>query len=123
MFYVLCLIDISLEAQRGADIASSRLLKAATKSANETSLSAQVSKAKLSYKDVYALKTLPGQMTDLQDTIADCHKTLADPDLFQQDPDSYQISVDALQAAQTALAKLEDRWLELEMKREEAGGA
>ncbi len=111
-----------MEAQRGADIASSRLLKAATKSANETSLSAQVSRAKLSYKDVYALETLPGQMTDLQDTIADCHKTLADPDLFQQDPDSYQISVDALQAAETALAKLEDRWLELEMKREEAEG-
>ncbi|MAI10407.1 MAG: elongation factor 3 [Rhodospirillaceae bacterium TMED167] len=112
-----------MEAQRGADITASRSLKAATKSANEISSSAPVEKAKLSYKDVYALETLPGQIADLECTIADCHKTLADPDLFKQDPDRYQKSVDALQAAETALAKLEDRWLELEMKREEIEGA
>ena len=111
-----------MEAQLGADIAASRSLNAAAKLSNETPSSAPVAKAKLSYKDVYALETLADQMTDLKDTIADCHKTLADPDLFQQDLDSYQKSVAALQAAETALAKLEDRWLELEMKREEAEG-
>lgn len=112
-----------MEAQRGADIAASQSLDSTAKPTNELSSTEPVAKPKLSYKDVYALETLPGQIAALEGTIADCHKTLADPELFQQDHYRYQKSVDALQAAETALAELENRWLELEMKREEAEGA
>ena len=112
-----------MEAQRGADLAASQSLDSTAKPTNELSSTEPVAKPKLSYKDVYALETLPGQIAALEGTIADCHKTLADPELFQEDHYRYQKSVDALQAAETALAELENRWLELEMKREDAEGA
>ena len=112
-----------MEAQRGADIAANQSLESTAKPTNELSSTAPVPKPKLSYKEVYALETLPGQIAALEDTIADCQKTLADPELFQEDHYRYQKSVDALQAAETALAELENRWLELEMKREDAEGA
>ena len=111
-----------MEAQRGADITARQSLGATGKKTNETSSSAPSSKLKMSYKDVYALEKLPGQIADLERKIADLHKTLAAPDLFQQNPERYQKSVDALQAAETELTELENRWLELEMKREEADG-
>ena len=44
----------------------------------------------MSYKDVYALEKLPGQIADLERKIADLLKTLAAPDLFQQNPERYQ---------------------------------
>ena len=111
-----------MEAQRGADIAASQSLGTKSNKTNETSSAAPASKLKMSYKDVYALEKLPGQIADLERKIADLHKTLAAPDLFQQNPERYQKSVDALQAAETELTGLENRWLELEMKREEADG-
>ena len=61
-------------------------------------------------------------MTDLENTIKAHQKTLSNSDLFHQDPETYQKSADALQAAESALGQLEERWLELEMKREDAEG-
>ncbi|MCP5080526.1 MAG: ATP-binding cassette domain-containing protein [Alphaproteobacteria bacterium] len=76
-------------------------------------------KRKLTFKDKHALETLPREMERLQSEI-DAHKsTLADAELFTRDHEHFQKTVDALSAAETALAEAEERWLELEMLREE----
>ncbi|GGD05115.1 ATP-binding cassette domain-containing protein [Aquisalinus flavus] len=79
-------------------------------------------KAKLSYKDQYALDTLPTELEKLQQEIAAYEKVLADANLFMKDPDKFKKATAALEAAQASLAEKEERWLELEMMRESLEG-
>jgi ATP-binding cassette subfamily F protein uup len=77
---------------------------------------------KLSYKDKYALETLPGEMVVLEKDIATLQATLADPSLFARDAAAFKKTAEKLESKQTALAAAEERWLELEMLRDEIGG-
>jgi ATP-binding cassette subfamily F protein uup len=77
---------------------------------------------KLSYKDKYALETLPGEMAVLEKDIATLQATLADPSLFARDAAAFKKTAEKLESKQTALAAAEERWLELEMLRDEIGG-
>ncbi|MCW3474023.1 ABC-F family ATP-binding cassette domain-containing protein [Limobrevibacterium gyesilva] len=74
---------------------------------------------KLSFKEKHALDTLPAQIDKLQATIAKLRGALADPDLYARDPKIFQRATDALANAETELAQAEERWLELELLREE----
>ncbi|GAC1342377.1 MAG: ATP-binding cassette domain-containing protein [Acetobacteraceae bacterium] len=74
---------------------------------------------KLSFKDKHALETLPAQMEALQVQIARAQQTLAKPDLYRADPAGFRVANDALARAERDLATAEERWLELEMLREE----
>ncbi len=76
-------------------------------------------KRKLSFNEKHALETLPSEMERLESEIATHNSTLADADLFTRDPELFQKTADALSAAEAALAAAEERWLELEMLREE----
>lgn len=75
--------------------------------------------AKMTFKDKHALETLPGEMEKLEAKIAAHNEALADPELFKKDPAKFQKEADGLAAAETDLAEAEERWLELEMLREE----
>ena len=81
----------------------------------------QKAKPKLSYKDQYALETLPGEIDALHKLITTHQATLADPALFSGDPDTFEATANALKAAEADLAAAEEKWLELEMAREDAG--
>ncbi len=74
---------------------------------------------KLSFKDKHALETLPRDIDRLTAKIAACQARLADPDLYKADPSAFRRSTELLQQAQSDLAAAEERWLELEMLREE----
>ena len=74
---------------------------------------------KLSYKDQYALETLPGEMEKLQAAIDGYQAELAEADLFTRDPIRFQAAADGLVKAGAELSTAEDRWLELEMLRDE----
>ncbi|MEO0618499.1 MAG: ATP-binding cassette domain-containing protein [Pseudomonadota bacterium] len=78
---------------------------------------------KLSYKDKHALETLPGEMAKLEAEAATLRTKLAAPDLFSRDPNAFATAAKALETTEAALASAEERWLELELKREalEAG--
>ncbi len=78
--------------------------------------------SKLSYKDKYALETLPQKIDQLTAAIASHAAALADPDLFTRDPAAFETASQALAAAQADLEAAETHWLELEMKREELEG-
>ncbi|MBT5037698.1 MAG: ATP-binding cassette domain-containing protein [Rhodospirillaceae bacterium] len=73
---------------------------------------------KLSYKDKYALETLPARMEALHGEIVAYKEKLADGELFGRDPAAFEAAVTGLSEAKAALALAEDQWLEAEMARE-----
>ncbi len=89
--------------------------------AKHTGSSSQVRRAKLSYKEKYALEKLPGKIAVLEEEIAACRKILEPAELFRRDPDLFTKTIKKLEHAEVALASAEEEWLELEMKRESLG--
>ncbi|GLK69332.1 ABC-F family ATP-binding cassette domain-containing protein [Hansschlegelia plantiphila] len=88
-------------------------------SAGQTS---PTSRKKLSFKDQHALDSLPQQIKKLDAEIAKLEKRLADPALYARDPAAFASATEALTRAQAQRSDAEDRWLELEMMREELAG-
>ena len=74
---------------------------------------------KLTFTALHELKTLPAQLAVLEKTIAALHAKLSDAALYERDPEAFAAASASLVEAQSALASGEDRWLELEMLREE----
>ncbi len=78
-------------------------------------------KRKLSFQEKHQLETLPGAMEKIRGVIVKLETKLADPQLYSRDPKTFADATALLAKAQTELAGLEDRWLELEILREELG--
>ncbi len=74
---------------------------------------------KLSFRDKHALETLPREIDQLGAKIAAYQARLADLDLYKADPAAFSRTTNLLEQAQLDLAAAEERWLELEMLREE----
>jgi ATP-binding cassette subfamily F protein uup len=83
---------------------------------------AAAAKRKLSFNEQHDLKTLPRRMSEMEAKIGELQEILADPNLYARDPARFERAGAALSALQADLAAAEDRWLELEMLREELGG-
>jgi len=80
--------------------------------------------SKLSYKDQRELDDLPGRIAKLNAQLETLETTIADPALYSKNPAKFAKTTEELETTRLALAEAEERWLELEMKREElAGGA
>ncbi|KXF76279.1 elongation factor 3 [Paramesorhizobium deserti] len=79
-------------------------------------------KRKLSYKQKFALETLPGKIEALAAEIAALEKKLADPELYAKNPDLFAKTAGELEKKREAHAAMEEEWLELEMLREEMEG-
>ena len=79
-------------------------------------------KAKLSYKEQFALEKLPGEIDALHGEIAALKAKLADPLLFARDAALFDKTAKELAAAENKLAEKEEEWLTLEMKRETLAG-
>ncbi|MEO1039139.1 MAG: ATP-binding cassette domain-containing protein [Pseudomonadota bacterium] len=74
---------------------------------------------KMSFKDKHALEALPGEIEALDAEIAASGEALADPQLFTRDPERFNALSQAHAKALEEKAAKEERWLELEMLREE----
>ena len=74
---------------------------------------------KLSYKQKYALETLPRRIEELSGKIALLEEKLADPALYGRDPDAFSRFTKELDEKSAARERLEEEWLELEILREE----
>lgn len=88
------------------------------KSGGKSSASASSSKLKMSYKDKYALETLPDTMATLEREIADLETKMSDPNLFTQDPEAFQVATEMLTDKAIALSHAEEEWLRIEVLRE-----
>ena len=73
---------------------------------------------KLSYKDQFALDNLPAEMAKLEEKAKILRDKLSHPEFYTKDPKGFAKYTAELEKLETDLAHAEERWLELEMKRE-----
>ncbi|WP_374333915.1 ABC-F family ATP-binding cassette domain-containing protein [Aestuariivirga sp.] len=106
-------------AQRGQGV-EARKVKAEVPKASSSAPKPEAPQAqrKLSFKEKHALETLPATMKKLENEIGTLESKLADSSLFARDPKAFDSAASRLTAARDELAKAEEQWLELEMKRE-----
>jgi ABC transport system ATP-binding/permease protein len=112
-------------AQRGADILSRQAERTKAKPEEKTSSLVRAvnpPKKRLGFNEKHALTTLPAHIAELEATITKLHSILHDPNLYVRDRQQFDKATAALTAAQNELAISEERWLELEMLREEIEG-
>ena len=74
---------------------------------------------KLTFRDKHALETLPGVIEGLENELTVLRGQIADPEFYARDPKSFAAVADRLRQAESELSGAEERWLELEMLREE----
>ena len=96
--------------------------KAARASKAKTDKPKTKSSGKLSFKDKHALETLPGEIETIEAKLAQLETELADATLFTKNPERFNAATkEHAQLTEDKTAK-EERWLELEMLREEIEG-
>ncbi|WP_342362844.1 ABC-F family ATP-binding cassette domain-containing protein [Terrarubrum flagellatum] len=109
-------------AQRGGDFALRGVKPAKTEKSAAAAAPprpAKEAKRRLSFHEKHALETLPAEMKKLQTNIASLQIILDDHTLYARDRAMFEKATAALSKAQTDLAAAEERWLELEILREE----
>ena len=108
-------------AQRGADL-KREAAKAVAVEREKLALAGKPSgatKRRLNFNEKHALETLPKTIAKLQAEIAKQQRHLDDPDLYKNDRKKFDQASDTLAKTQKELHAAEDRWLELEVLREE----
>ncbi|WP_419906798.1 ABC-F family ATP-binding cassette domain-containing protein [Hoeflea sp.] len=88
------------------------------KAAGASAAKAAAPKSKLSYKQKFALETLPEKLKEAEAKAEALENRMADADLFARDPDGFNRLASELSALQAGIAAMEEEWLELEMLRE-----
>src|SRR5579862_3499643 len=110
-------------AQRGTDLKREAPKASAEKKEPEKEARAATPSAapkrRLSFNEKHALETLPKTMAKLQAEIEKQRLTLDDPDLYAKDRKKFDQASAAMTRAQEELQAAEDKWLELEVLREE----
>jgi ABC transport system ATP-binding/permease protein len=107
-------------SQRGADLKrEAATAPVAEERAEKIATASAAPKRRLSFNEKHALETLPKTIAKLQADIAKQQRLLDDPDLYQKDRKTFDAASTAIAKAHEELAAAEDRWLELEMLREE----
>jgi ATP-binding cassette subfamily F protein uup len=107
--------------QRGADLKreTAKAQPVAEKKEERPAAPASAPKRKLSFNEKHALETLPKKMETLQADIARLQRVLDDPNLYAKDRKTFDDTSAAIAKAHEELSAAEERWLELEMLREE----
>jgi ATP-binding cassette subfamily F protein uup len=108
-------------AQRGADLKREAVKAAAVETSKATKNGAPsgASRRRLNFNEKHALETLPKTIAKLQAEIAKQQRHLDDPNLYKKDRKKFDQASAALTTAQKELQEAEDKWLELEVLREE----
>lgn len=107
-------------SQRGADLQQKtvKTIASDTKPVKQPAPSS-TSKRRLSFNEKHALETLPKTMTKLQQDIAILQKQLDDPTLYARDRKAFDAASAAIAKAHSELEAAEEKWLALEILREE----
>jgi ATP-binding cassette subfamily F protein uup len=119
-------------AQRGGDVARKDILrndsgrKETKPKAAPTEPAAAPSttpRRRLTFNDKHALEILPSRIAALQADLQRLQQRLHEPDLYARDRKAFEDTSAALATTQAELAAAEERWLELEILREEIEGS
>ncbi len=111
-----------LAQRRNARLAADPARTAATRvsaQATPAGPKAAAARRKLSFNEQHALRTLPDAMKALEKEIASLNRKLSDAGLYAQDLAVFNQATERLAKAQAELSVAEERWLELELLREE----
>jgi ABC transport system ATP-binding/permease protein len=73
---------------------------------------------KMTFKEEHELGALPDRIKALENAKTQLEKALSDPDLFARDATAYETTAQKLSEVDAAIAAAEDRWLDLEARRE-----
>src|SRR6516164_7352687 len=107
-------------AQRGSDLKREAAKAPVTEQKQaKPAAPSPLPKRRLSFNEKHALETLPKRIAALHADIAGRQRLLDDPDLYRKDRKTFDEASLAIARAQEELAAAEDRWLELEVLREE----
>jgi ATP-binding cassette subfamily F protein uup len=108
-------------AQRGADLKREAVKAADEKRESRAGAGSPQTgpKRRLNFNEKHALETLPKTIAKLQAEIAKQQRILDDHDLYKKNRKKFDSASDALTKAQKELQEAEDKWLELEVLREE----
>jgi ATP-binding cassette subfamily F protein uup len=109
-------------AQRGADLVREEPKPTVVKEAKAPRREPKAGRRRLSFNEKHALESLPKSIDALQAKIRANQELLADPGLYARDRKVFEKASAALAAAQAELAAAEDKWLTLEILREEIDG-
>jgi len=111
-------------AQRGEGVKARKAAEKAEKTANKSKGEKPKNKSsgKLSFKDKHALETLPGEIETIEATLAKLETELADATLFTKNPERFNAATKEHARLTEDKEAKEERWLELEMLREEIEG-
>ncbi len=107
-------------AQRGAGV-DARDMKVAERERGAAVASAPKAqgKRKLTFKDKFALDSLPTRIAELSEELLKLEAKLADADLFAREPKVFEKTMKRHEAALIEKTAAEEQWLELELMREE----
>ena len=109
--------------QRGEGVKARKAEEKAAKAGKaKTDKPKTKSSGKLSFKDKHALETLPGEIEKIEANLAQLETELADANLFMKNPDRFNAATKEHARLTEDKAAKEERWLELEMLREEIEG-
>src|SRR5882724_1774807 len=108
-------------AQRGYGVGALQTSPAKPKPAPKPkgTSSSGTSKRRLNFNEKHALDTLPKTIAKLQAEIAKLQRFLDDPNLYAKDRKKFDATSAAIGKAQKDMEEAENRWLELEVLREE----
>ncbi len=107
------------ERRRAARTDKGKVQEGGAKSSEEVT---PRSKAKLSYKQKFALENLPKEIAKAEGEIAVREAKMADPGLFSRDAATFNRLATEVEKLRGDLTRMEEEWLELEMLREELEG-
>jgi ATP-binding cassette subfamily F protein uup len=115
-----------MSAQRGVGVEAMQAEKTAAKSeskaASRERKKVETPRRKLSFADKHALESLPAKIAALEKAIATLQTQLSIGNLYARDPEKFRDLSAKLTAAESERAACEDRWLELELLKEEVEG-
>jgi ABC transport system ATP-binding/permease protein len=112
-------------AQPGGGLSARAVPKAKVENraqAAEPPRTAKPAKRRLSFHEKHALETLPGEIAKLQAKVRALQETFDDPELYTRDPKLFTETSTQLAATHDELAAAEEKWLQLEILREEVEG-
>jgi ATP-binding cassette subfamily F protein uup len=106
-------------AQRGEGVAAKPEKEQARAKAAPRARPAASDKRRLSFTEKHALETLPARMAALEQDAASLQTKLSDHSLYARDPKAFAGLAEKLAAVKAELEAAEERWLELELLRQE----
>ena len=109
-------------AQRGEGVKARKLdtVRAATREPDTAPpTTSAAARRKLSFKDKHELETLPRRMEKLQVEIQKLRQELSDSSFYARDARAFATASARLEASTSEVTELEDRWLELEILKQE----